>query len=46
MRLNKNDMDNIIIQVAKLKMQFYVNNKLRQFLLLCPWKKGNKCITK
>ena len=35
----KKDMDNNIMQVAKLKMQFYVNNKLRQFLLLCPWKK-------
>ena len=45
-RINKKDMDNNIMQVAKLKMQFYGNNKLRQFLMLCPWKKGNKCITK
>ena len=45
-RINEKDMNNNIMQVAKLKMQFYVDNKLRQFLLLCPWKKGNKCITK
>ena len=38
-------MDDNIMQVTKLKMQFYVNNKLRQFLLLCPWKKGNKRVT-
>ena len=39
MRINKKDVYNNIMQVAKLKMQFYVDNKLRQFLSLCPWKK-------
>ena len=34
MRINKTDMDNDIMQVERLKMQFYVNNKLRQISIV------------
>ena len=34
MRINKTDMDNDIMQVERLKMQFYANNKLRQISIV------------
>ena len=40
MRINKTDMDNDIMQVERLKMQFHVNNKLRQISIVMALEKG------